>query len=515
MVKILTKITFILSIVTLIQLNTQAQNIIVSGYVFESGNRGYLSDVVVNVLDKSSKALKATVRSDKDGHFSFEVPKNKTYLMQASKSVFEPTETEFTSSGVESGKKKFVEIKMTRKPGYKFEVTLAPKRENEDIVVEGIKGAWVEVFNNTTQKEIINEKDYPYKEFNVHFEQGNHYTLMVRKDGFFNKRMEAYVNVEGCILCFDGIGSVRPGVVDNLTEGNKFGVLLANVEMEPLFSGRKFEIENIYYDFGKATLRPEAKVALKSLATVLLDNPHVKVELGSHTDARDTDEFNLELSQDRAKSAVDYLVNELGVNRNNIIDTGYGETQLVNKCRDGVKCSEEEHQKNRRTEIKILNINSSKKLEKPLAQIRREEIFKEKILNEGTETIEYTSEESNEKQETIESSKEVKKNIKEVEPVKQAIAESSQDVSEVVKQKTLNKYTGFRIVLLETNSPGLPKEAKIFSQITEYTPADNKYIYLVGKFNTKEEASNYLNENIVHIFKDAYIVQLNNGKRVK
>ena len=199
--------------------------------------------------------------------------------------------------------------------------------------------------------------------------------------------MEAYVNVEGCILCFDGVGNVQPGVTDNLTEQNKMGVLLANVELDPLFDGKTFTVENIFYDLGKATLRKEGKKSLESLALVIKDNPQIKVELGAHTDSRGTAESNLDLSKRRAQSAVDYLVNNLDVSSSHIISAGFGEQYLKNRCADGVlDCTEKEHQENRRTEIRVLNIDKSKKNLKSLKEIRVEEEFLKSIFDGESET---------------------------------------------------------------------------------------------------------------------------------
>ena len=72
-----------------------------------------------------------------------------------------------------------------------------------------------------------------------------------RKKGFFNKRLEAYVDVEGCILCFEGVGTVTPGVSDVMSEGFQMGSVLANIELEPARLNRTIEIENIYYDLDK------------------------------------------------------------------------------------------------------------------------------------------------------------------------------------------------------------------------------------------------------------------------
>jgi outer membrane protein OmpA-like peptidoglycan-associated protein len=92
--------------------------------------------------------------------------------------------------------------------------------------------------------------------------------------------------------------------------------------------------------------------ALDKLVAFITENK-LKIELSSHTDARGNAAYNQKLSQARAQSCVDYLIKK-GVPKTSIVAKGYGETQLLNRCKDGVQCSEEEHQENRRTEIKIL-----------------------------------------------------------------------------------------------------------------------------------------------------------------
>jgi outer membrane protein OmpA-like peptidoglycan-associated protein len=124
------------------------------------------------------------------------------------------------------------------------------------------------------------------------------------------------------------------------------------LKLPPIVKGDKFKLENIFYDLNKATLRPESKLALDKLADFILKN-ELKIELSSHTDARGSDAYNLKLSQARAQSCVDYLITK-GVKKNQIVAKGYGETQLINKCKNGVDCPEDLHQENRRTEVKIL-----------------------------------------------------------------------------------------------------------------------------------------------------------------
>lgn len=138
---------------------------------------------------------------------------------------------------------------------------------------------------------------------------------------------------------------------------NNYSDKLVELElaMDKIKKGGVFKLENIFYDLDKATLREESKVSLDKLASFLLSND-VKIELSSHTDSRGGDAYNMQLSQRRAQSCVDYLLMK-GVPKSDIIAKGYGESKLVNRCKDGVKCSEDEHQANRRTEVKILEVN--------------------------------------------------------------------------------------------------------------------------------------------------------------
>ncbi len=132
-------------------------------------------------------------------------------------------------------------------------------------------------------------------------------------------------------------------------------VIDIELSLPPIKKGEKFKLENIFYDLNKSSLREESMSSLDKLADFLLKN-NLKIELSAHTDSRGSNSYNQRLSQARAQSCVDYLIKK-GVAKSNIKAKGYGEYQLVNKCKNGVKCSEEEHQENRRTEVKILEVN--------------------------------------------------------------------------------------------------------------------------------------------------------------
>jgi outer membrane protein OmpA-like peptidoglycan-associated protein len=120
-----------------------------------------------------------------------------------------------------------------------------------------------------------------------------------------------------------------------------------------LNAGAVFVLKNIHYDFDKWNIRPDAGRILNNLVNVMAQNPGLRIELSSHTDSRGKDAYNLRLSQQRAEAAVNYLVSK-GVVRERMVAKGYGETRLLNRCANGVDCSEDEHQANRRTEIKVL-----------------------------------------------------------------------------------------------------------------------------------------------------------------
>jgi outer membrane protein OmpA-like peptidoglycan-associated protein/tetratricopeptide (TPR) repeat protein len=116
--------------------------------------------------------------------------------------------------------------------------------------------------------------------------------------------------------------------------------------------GKCFGIKMIYFDLDKYNIRTEAALDLEKILDVLNQNPTMKLDIRSHTDSRASFKYNEVLSDNRAKSTINWLVKN-GVDPSRLSGKGYGETQLVNQCTDGVKCTEEEHQLNRRSEFII------------------------------------------------------------------------------------------------------------------------------------------------------------------
>ena len=132
-------------------------------------------------------------------------------------------------------------------------------------------------------------------------------------------------------------------------------------------------MENIYYGFDSANIRADAAIELDKLVRFLQDNPQIKIELGSHTDSKGNDDYNLDLSRRRAESAVNYVIAN-GIDKNRIRSRGYGETRPIapNTNADGSD-NPEGRQKNRRTEIKVFEYNKDTGRMEEIREIRQEQ----------------------------------------------------------------------------------------------------------------------------------------------
>lgn len=115
----------------------------------------------------------------------------------------------------------------------------------------------------------------------------------------------------------------------------------------------KVDINPIFFDYNKFDINPQAATELDKVVFVMQKFPKIKIKIESHTDSRGKDAYNLKLSDERAKATEDYILSK-GIDASRIVSAiGYGETRLVNKCSNGVKCTEEEHFANRRSDFII------------------------------------------------------------------------------------------------------------------------------------------------------------------
>jgi outer membrane protein OmpA-like peptidoglycan-associated protein/tetratricopeptide (TPR) repeat protein len=129
--------------------------------------------------------------------------------------------------------------------------------------------------------------------------------------------------------------------------------MMLNIYLDKVELNKSIIVPNICYDLDKSDIKPEAAKELDKLVSLLNRNTSWIVEIGSHTDSRADNSYNLRLSDRRAKAAVDYIVSK-GISAERLFAKGYGETKLVNECGDGTKCPEEKHAVNRRTEFRLI-----------------------------------------------------------------------------------------------------------------------------------------------------------------
>jgi peptidoglycan-associated lipoprotein len=166
--------------------------------------------------------------------------------------------------------------------------------------------------------------------------------LAEESDYTFNASHVGYLNNSGRFSS-KGIGK---------DPNNPITTYEVEIILDKIFKDREIVLENIYYDFDESFIREDAKPQLNKLAEILRQNPEIRIQLSSHTDCQGNANYNQGLSQERAQAAVDYLIS-LGLSAERLSAKGYGEELLAVNCICN-KCTEEEHQINRRTTFKIL-----------------------------------------------------------------------------------------------------------------------------------------------------------------
>ncbi len=229
---------------------------------------------------------------------------------------------------------------------YKLQIRAYDYESRDDL-----EGTYIKLFNLTLKKladsaVVMNG----YATFTL--EKGYDYDLVGQRARYMTRRANfnaaCYKQDPKKVFCVSGID------VENVAKQSDGTDLVEGaIAMKKIKVNDSFKIENIRYDLNKWDIRPDAAKELDNLVQILKDNPGIVVELGSHTDCRASDDYNLNLSQKRAEAAVKYIIEKGKIPSNRISAKGYGETKLLNKCDDGIACSEAEHSINRRTEIRI------------------------------------------------------------------------------------------------------------------------------------------------------------------
>jgi outer membrane protein OmpA-like peptidoglycan-associated protein/tetratricopeptide (TPR) repeat protein len=277
-------------------------------------------------LENTQTGERQTTQTKDNGRFEFALRPNSTYRVSGIKNGISTDVKTETTEG------KTTPVLFTQLEHNDPRFTLRGKAVNRKTQ-EPVAGVDVTLFNAGTSAEEHALTDAKGAFF-FQLEQNSNYTITGEKSGVFS--------------------SVKNATTMGLDRSTDLYVQLTlNVEIIEI--GQEILLEDIYFDLNKSNIRPDAAKILDNMVEFMQRSPTLVVELTSHTDSRDTNEHNQALSQRRAESTMAYLVSK-GIDPARMQAHGYGETQLTNRCADGVTCSEAEHQKNRRTAFKVLKL---------------------------------------------------------------------------------------------------------------------------------------------------------------
>jgi outer membrane protein OmpA-like peptidoglycan-associated protein/tetratricopeptide (TPR) repeat protein len=308
---------------------------VLKGLISDKLDNALLDSVQVSLLDENDNTLTSVV-TGKAGAYQFDVEPNKLYNIRVEKNKYLSDQLIVNTPENDEGVWR-KDVKLLKAYAFGLRGVISDKENNEPI-----DSVSVVVTDNFTDKEVIDELtgvtglfeySIPDKKLNDRIS----YLIKIEKVGYLAKK----VTYNGELTA--------PGYV-NINE--KLDLSLDKIEVGADI-GKLLEIQPIYFDLGKSIIRSDAAKELDKIVLVMQENPQMKIELGSHTDARGSDPFNLKLSDKRAKASAAYIVSQ-GIDEERISGKGYGETQLINSCTNGAKCSEEQHQLNRRTEFTVI-----------------------------------------------------------------------------------------------------------------------------------------------------------------
>lgn len=292
----------------------------IKGIVVDKQTQAAVTGYALDLKDATGAFLdNAKMQLLDDGRFIIDAPYSETYKLTASRNGYRQGTTDLNSSTDD------LENVVVQMEKYDY--------GSEGIVQHGetkapLDSAHVQLLDadGKVVQELYTAADGKYA---FALQADKDYRVKVDKEGFFKQSARI------------------------TTKGKTNTVIKTDFNLFPLKVDQVVRLDNIYYDLAKWNIRPDAAKELDKLVQTLNDNPSVKIELSSHTDCRGKDAYNLSLSEKRAKSAVDYLIKQ-GIAKDRLVAKGYGETKPVEPC-ECSKCTEAEHQANRRTEFKVLS----------------------------------------------------------------------------------------------------------------------------------------------------------------
>ncbi|MBA3679908.1 MAG: OmpA family protein [Bacteroidetes bacterium] len=300
-----------------------------------------IADATVVLIDETGKPV-YEAKSDSKGEIKLNVIPGKDYKIKANKQGYKE------SVGV------IKEAELTLLANDKKEVLVEKKiigllgliADADDLSpIEGVKITITDGFNKNDFLTFTTDKEGDFRHIYKDKKVGDDlsYIIKLEKDGYLTKIVPVDITIkkEGYVLLHDYLNTKMYKI--------KLGADI----------GKVVDLQPIYFDLGKATVRPDAKIELDKIVQLLTQNPSITIELSSHSDCRGGAAGNLALSDKRAKASAGYVMSK-GVSGARIYGKGYGESKLINDCKcEGtvvVPCSEEQHAQNRRTEFKIVKI---------------------------------------------------------------------------------------------------------------------------------------------------------------
>jgi outer membrane protein OmpA-like peptidoglycan-associated protein len=309
--------------------------------IYDTNTEQPLDSVSVLIKARGDGSPDQTLTSDQNGFVNICLEGDNAFTFQASRDGYINSTVGFTTRSVTDNQPSRLEIGLI-KPTVVVDTiaetsvpTALVHSRVGGVVVGGldqhpIAGVIVRLRNecNKTHQEYVTKADGRYA-FDII--EGCDYTLIASKDAF----------------------GTNTNKIKRIAKKTSPKELSADLRM--LSVGDVVTIDNIYYDLDQSSLRSDASRELDKVVATMRKYPSLVIEIRSHTDSRGDAEHNRVLSSQRAKSVADYLVSK-GISRRRMATLGMGESQLVNNCTDGVICTEAEHQRNRRTEFKVVSI---------------------------------------------------------------------------------------------------------------------------------------------------------------
>ena len=487
----------------------------VEGYVYENNNVGFIDHAAVSVYELNGKKALKTVYSDVYGHITLDLAPGK-YRLTSHKDMFEDRQDTIQ---VQSAKL-FVKLEMRRQPGYLFTASLLESVDGKSEKT-GLTGSTIEIYNRTLDRIESVLKMKSTTNFEQRFEQGMHYTILIRKPGYIGKRMDVYVNNSGCPLCIEGLAGFQTGETMKMIGTSKVIPLSADIVLERSIVGKIISVPDVENDQIDAwDQQTDGIKSLDQMARLMKDNPDVSFEIGIHTDSRGNDNYNLEISQKRADQARAYVIGA-GVEPQRVTAKGYGESKLLNKCANGVECTEGEHRQNKRTELLITAVSTEPYQWLSIEQIVEEEKIAARTKEEVKDApkIPWPGGAKNKPQPEANNSvplPEFQGNQK-AESAGEGAAHSGAPVHrmENMPRKNVNinpldgAYAGLAIQVYKTKEEinALPKELRSFSEIYWYREADGVWYYYILPQGSLSDVKKYFKKTLKPEHPDALLVR--------